>query len=58
MAEVITSAGLASVEMPAPSDPRKDAIRSVRAVIRNPKSTDADIDDALEALIELSRGDD
>ena len=56
MAEVFTSAGLAPTSTPAPdSSPRREAIRAVRAIIRDPKATDADVEDALEALVELSR---
>ncbi len=53
MSEPILTAGLMDTK-PQPS-PRRDAIRAVRAVMRNPKSTDEDVDDALEALVELSK---
>ncbi len=53
MSEPIFTAGLTTVQ--AAPNPRRDAIRAVRAVMRNPKSTDEDVDDALEALVELSK---
>ena len=52
MAELIDTAGLGPVAKPV--DSRREAIKAVRAVIRNPQSTDADVEDALEALVELS----
>lgn len=55
MAEVITTAGRKEPETVQPESPRRAAIKAVRAVIRNPSSTDAEIEDALEALVELSR---
>ena len=49
--ELVLTAGLG----PKPGDPRKEALREVRRVIRSPESTDEQVEDALEALIELSR---
>lgn len=55
MSRVITTAGRTFAE-PAPViDPRREAIRAARAVIRNPESTDDQVDDALEALVELAK---
>lgn len=51
--EVITTAGL---ESPAPqANPKRDALKRVREVLRNPTATDDDYDDALDALTELSK---
>lgn len=56
MAEVITTAGRAPQEpQPEPESPRKAAVRAIRTALRNPQATDADVEDALEALIELSK---
>lgn len=52
MAEVIDTAGLGPAAQPV--DTRREAIKAVRAVIRNPQATDDDVEDALEALVELS----
>lgn len=53
MAEVIFTAGKSLPT--APPDLRREAIRSVRQIIRNPASTDDQVDDALEALLELTK---
>jgi hypothetical protein len=54
MMEVITTAGLDAVIGPQP-DSKREALRKVRAVLRNPQATDDDYDDALDALTELSK---
>jgi hypothetical protein len=48
----ITTAGAAD---PAPSDPRKDAIRVIRTTLRKADATDDEVDGALEALLELAK---
>lgn len=53
MAEVIDTAGRA--DAPPPVDPRREAIKAVRAVLRKVSATDDEVDDALEALVELSK---
>lgn len=55
MAEVIYTAGKFAAPTVAPFDPRKEAIRAVRKIIRDITSTDDQIEDALEALVELSK---
>ncbi len=52
MAEPITTAGLDA--KPA-ADPRKDAIRLIRTALRRADATDAEYEEALEALVELSK---
>lgn len=52
MALPITTAGQAE---PAAADPRKDAIRAIRTALRKADATDDEVDNALEALIELSK---
>jgi len=37
------------------ADPRKDAIRSIRATLRKSDATDDEVDGALEALLELAK---
>lgn len=61
MAEVIKTAGLTeavaaqgSPSASAPS-PRRDAIRIIRSTLRNQQASDDEVDDALEALLELSK---
>lgn len=52
---VITTAGRSVVgPQPKPESPRRAALREVRRVMRDPSSSDSDVEDALEALIELS----
>lgn len=51
--EVITTAGL-EPSGPGPN-PKRDALKRVREVLRNPSATDDDYDDALDALTELSK---
>lgn len=54
--EPITTAGL--VAGPAePVSPRREAVRSIRAILRRQDASEDEDIDALEALIELSRGD-
>ena len=52
---VITSAGRTDLAAVPELDPRKAAIRAARRVIRDPASTDDQVDDALEALVELAK---
>jgi len=51
--EVVTTAGLEFA--PAKPTPRREAIQRIRAVLRNNQATEAESDDALEALVELSK---
>jgi hypothetical protein len=51
-AEPITTAGLTPA---AAADPRKDAIRLIRTALRKADATDAEYEEALEALVELSK---
>lgn len=51
--EPIVTAGLDS-QAPA-SDPRRELIRSISKVLRKQDATEAEHEDALEALVELSR---
>jgi len=53
MAELIFSAGLA--EAAKPTSTRRDAIKMIRATLRKQESSDDEVDEALEALIELSK---
>lgn len=55
MAEVISTAGLVTPEAPKPANPRRDAVKLIRAALRNPTATDDEVDDALEALVELAK---
>lgn len=50
--EPITTAGL---EAGPPSNPRRDLIKSIRAVLRRQDATEDEDVDALEALLELSK---
>lgn len=52
LAEPILTAG--RDEAPA-ADPRKDAIRHIRATLRKADATDDEVDGALEALLELAK---
>jgi hypothetical protein len=56
MAEVISTAGLGDAfEGAKPEHPRRDAIRVIRATLRNQTATDDEVDDALDALVELAK---
>lgn len=56
MSDIITTAGLERVfSGPTKFNKRKEAIREVRSKLRNPNATDDEWDDALDALIELSK---
>ena len=55
MAEVFLTAGKNPFGSLPLEDPKKDAIQAVRRILRNPQSTDDQVDDALEALIELTK---
>lgn len=63
MGDVISNAGLQAVltaepkqdATPASPNPRREAIRLVRSTLRNQGATDDEVDDALEALLELAK---
>lgn len=55
MLEPIVNAGLDS-KPPETSSPRRELIKSIRAVLRNTGATESEDVDALEALLELSKG--
>lgn len=59
MSEVITTAGragLAEALTASPAEsPRREMIKRLRATLRKPEATDDEVDDALEALVELAR---
>lgn len=54
MSEVITTAGRAVPTSPT-TNPRREAIKAIRAALRNQDATDAEVDDAIEALVELAK---
>lgn len=53
--DVIDTAGLAAQLKNATPDKRRLAIREIRATIRRSDATDDEVDDALDALIELAK---
>lgn len=53
--EAIFTAGLDSLAPPVQTNPKREAIKTIRAVIRRQDATDDEVDDALEALVELSK---
>lgn len=53
MGDVILTAGTGH-EAPATS-PRREAIKLIRATLRKQESSDEEVDEALEALVELSK---
>lgn len=55
VAEVILTAGIGSGGPAKQIDPRKEAISAARKVLRDPAATDDQVDDALEALVELAK---
>lgn len=58
MSQPVTSAGLQSAiaaQAPAPSSNRRAAIQLIRQTLRKQDATDDEMDDALEALVELSK---
>lgn len=56
MAELITTAGVAVAGPNAGApNPKREAVRAIRAVLRRQESTDDEVDDALEALLELGK---
>lgn len=58
MSEVVKTAGLQEALVSSatyPSSPRRDAIKLIRATLRNQAASDEEVDDALDALIELSK---
>lgn len=52
MAELIDTAGLEPVK---PTSLRREAIAVIRATLRRAEASDAEVDDALDALVELSK---
>lgn len=52
---VISSAGKLDLSAVPALDPRKEAIRAVRKILRDPAASDDQVDDALEALVELTK---
>jgi hypothetical protein len=54
MLEPIITAGLDSLA-PQPTNPRRELIRSISKVLRKADATEAEHEDALEALVELSK---
>jgi len=57
VSEVIETAGLAKNRTPATDlhEARREVIRAARAALRRADATDDEWDDALEALVELSK---
>jgi hypothetical protein len=55
MAEAISTAGLTLTEQAKPTDPRREVVKVIRTVLRNQAATEDEVDDALEALIELAK---
>lgn len=53
MTKVIETAGLSAAPPAGPT--RRDLVREVRKVLRDPNAPEDAVDDALEALIELSK---
>jgi hypothetical protein len=53
LSRIITTAGRSAG--PAPASARKEAIATIRSALRKQTATDAEVDDALEALVELAR---
>lgn len=53
MADVILTAGLPAADKA--TSPKRELIKQVRQVLRNPQASDDEVDDALEALTELSK---
>lgn len=51
--DVVVTAGLAPA--PVPQDPRKESIRQIRKTLRDAAATDDQVEDALEALLELTK---
>lgn len=60
MSDVISTAGLGGpVELTGPNtaapNPTREAVKAIRAVLRRAEASDDEVDDALEALIELGK---
>jgi len=57
VSEVISTAGLEGLTGPntAAPNPTREAVKAIRAVLRRAESTDDEVDDALEALLELGK---
>lgn len=55
MAELIVSAGRSTATAAPATSSRRDAIKLIRATLRKQESSDEDVDEALEALVELSK---
>lgn len=51
---LVDTAGRDAASEPAP-DPRREVIRAVRAILRKADASDAEYEDALEALAELAK---
>lgn len=57
MTRVITSAGR-EASAPDPQRSKREVIARIRQVLRNQQATEAETDDALEALTELAKTED
>jgi hypothetical protein len=65
MSQVVKTAGLQaalasvgpSAQEKAPTSPRRQRVQLIRQVLRKQDASDDEMDDALEALIELSKDD-
>lgn len=55
MAEIIDTAGRAPLPVAPVSNPRREAIRVIRQVLRKQDASDDELDDAYEALVELAK---
>jgi hypothetical protein len=54
--DVIKTAGLQeAVAAQASASPRREAIRLIRSTLRKQDASDEEVDDALEALLELAK---
>jgi hypothetical protein len=54
MADVVSTAGKESAK-PDAARARREVVQAVRAVLRKADASDDDVDDALEALLELAQ---
>lgn len=53
--DVIDTAGILELTEPTPAERRREQVRAIRAIFRKIDASDDEYDDALEALMELSR---
>lgn len=53
MSRIVTSAGKTPARKPGSA--RKESIAAIRTALRKKDATDAEVDDALEALVEIAR---